>query len=305
MLRGVLLVTAAAAMWTALPVPRAMAQQDFSAVEIQTVPVSDGIYALIGAGGNVGLAVGEDGALLVDTQYAPLSGKIRAAVAKLTGLDVSFVVNTHWHGDHTGGNQNFSDIGAVILAHDNVRNRLSREVFLPLFDSRTPAAPESARPGLTYADETTLHWNGETVRVMHMPNAHTDGDSIVHFVTANVIHAGDILWTSGYPRIDSDQGGGSLGGMLAAIDRIRSLANGETRLIPGHGPLPEQGVAFLDEYQSMLTTIGERVEGLIMQGSSEDEVVAAKPTQDYDARWGNGYMNAARFVRVVFRSLNR
>jgi len=279
------------------------AQQDFSAVEIETVPLSDRLYVLFGAGGNIALSVGEDGALLVDAQYAPLSGKIQSAVAAVTQAPIRFVINTHWHGDHTGGNENFHGAGATIVAHDNVRRRMSIEVDLPLFDSLTPPSQMAARPAVTYADAMTMHWNGETLRVFHVESAHTDGDSIIHFADDNIIHMGDTLWTSGYPRVDPGAGGGSVQGVIEAVELVAAIADDSTQLIPGHGPLPAPGAAFLVEYATMLRTIQERVSALITDGLTEDDVVAASPTDDFDARWGAGYMSPERFTRVVYRSL--
>jgi glyoxylase-like metal-dependent hydrolase (beta-lactamase superfamily II) len=286
-------------------VSRLSAQQDFADVEIETIQVADNLYVLFGAGGNVGLSTGDDGALLVDAQYAPLTQKILAAVAAQTDDEVRFVINTHWHGDHTGGNENLGRRGAMILAHDNVRVRMSRDVIQPLFNSTTTPAPAVARPAITYADETTMHWNDESIRIFHVPNAHTDGDSIVHFQNANVIHMGDTLWTSGFPRIDSQVGGGSVQGVIDAAETAMSLANEQTQLIPGHGDLPPRGTAFLREYVTMLRDIQIGVSDLIESGLSEEAVVAARPTAAYDAQWGQGYMSPELFTRVVFASLMR
>jgi glyoxylase-like metal-dependent hydrolase (beta-lactamase superfamily II) len=281
----------------------AAAQQDFSEVEIETIQVSDNIYVLIGAGGNIGLSVGADGPLLVDAQYAPLTEKILAAVAEQADDDVRYVINTHWHGDHTGGNENLGERGAVIIAHDNVRVRMSRDVSLPLFGMETVPAPVIARPALTYSDQTTLYWNGQTVHILHMPNAHTDGDSIVRFVEANVIHMGDTLWTSGFPRIDSQFGGGSVRGVIDAVEAAMALGDGRTQFIPGHGELPPRGTDFLREYVAMLEDVQQRVRDLIDSGLDEASVVAARPTQAYDAQWGQGYMSPELFTRVVYASL--
>lgn len=298
-LRGCLAIIAA---FVAGP---AVSQQDFSGVEIRIHSITDKIFVLTGAGGNIGLVAGGNGALLVDDQYAPLSAKITSAIAEVSEGPVRFVINTHWHGDHTGGNANFRRAGAILLAHDNVRRRMSINVDLPLFDSHTVPAPLVARPVLTYPDRIELDWGGERIRVIHVANAHTDGDSIVQFVDSNVVHMGDTLWTNGYPRIDSGDGGGSVQGVIDAVERMAASANAETQFIPGHGELPSPGVAFLSEYTSMLRTIRDRVGAAITSGMSEDEVVQAAPTEDYDPRWGNGYMDPATFTRVVYRSLAR
>jgi glyoxylase-like metal-dependent hydrolase (beta-lactamase superfamily II) len=281
----------------------ALAQQDFANVEIRSEQVTDNIHVLFGAGGNVGVSAGADGILLVDVQFAPLTEKILTAVGDIADDPVSYVINTHWHGDHTGGNENFGNLGSVIFAHDNVRVRMSRDVYLPLYDMRTQPAPNIARPAVTYSDETTLHFNDETIRIFHVPNAHTDGDSIVHFQTSNVVHMGDTLWTIGYPRIDSQYGGGSVQGVISAVETAMTLGDAQTQFIPGHGPLPPRGMSYLEEYVAMLSDLLRRVSELIDSGLNEEAVVAAQPTESYDAQWGQGYMSPERFTRVLYHSL--
>lgn len=280
----------------------AQAQRDFSQVEIETQQVGDGLYVLIGAGGNIGLSVGEDGAFLIDDQFAELSDKIRGAIAKVTNDQVRFIVNTHWHGDHTGGNENFAQTGAIIVAHDNVRTRMSSEQFVPIFDHQSPPAPEAALPIVTFSDEVTFHWNGNTIRAFHVHHAHTDGDAIIHFVEDNVVHMGDVFWSSGYPRIDAGNGG-NVKGVIDAVGKVLELANDETQVIPGHGGVPERGTAALRAYHEMLVYARDSVQALIGQGLNEEEAVAASPTQPYDAEWGGGYVSPDRFVRSVFVSL--
>ena len=279
------------------------AQRGFSGPRIETIGVSDGIYVLVGSGGNVGLSVGDDGALLIDDQFAAQTEGILAAIAELSDAGVRLVINTHWHGDHTGGNENLGRAGAIIVAHENVREKMSTEVYLPLFNSRTQPAPAIALPAMSFPDETTFHWNGETIHVFHVPSAHTDGDSIVHFINSNVIHMGDTLWTNGFPRIDAGVGGGSVQGVIDAVEVVMTIADEETRLIPGHGDLPPPGTAFLEEYVAMLRTIQGRVRALIDEGLSEDAVIAAQPTREFDADWGGGYINPELFTRIVYTSL--
>ena len=168
---------------------------------------------------------------------------------------------------------------------------------------RTQPAPAIARPAVTYSDETTLHWNDETIRIFHVPNAHTDGDSIVHFQESNVVHMGDTLWTSGYPRIDSQYGGGSVQGVINAVERAMTIGNAQTQYIPGHGSLPPRGMAYLEEYIAMLSDVQQRVSELVDSGLSEEAVVAAQPTQQYDAQWGQSYMSPELFTRAVYHSL--
>lgn len=275
----------------------AEAQRDFDAVEVQVVSVADGVHMLVGAGGNIGVSVGEDGTFLVDDQFAPLTEKILAAVRTITPEPVRFIVNTHFHGDHTGGNENLGKQGGIIVAHDNVRKRLSTvQVSEILRESRTPASPPDALPKITFADEVTFHWNGDTIRVFHVDPAHTDGDSIIHFTNANVFHMGDTFFRGRYPFIDVDSGG-RVDGVIASADRVLSMAQPTSKLIPGHGELatPED----LRSYRDMLSDIRDRVQALIDEGKTIDEVVAAKPAAQYDAEFGED----ERFVRSVFYSL--
>lgn len=278
------------------------AQQDFSDVRIETVPVTDGLYMLVGSGGNIGLSVGADGAFLVDDQYAPLTERILAAVRAAGGGDVRFVVNTHWHGDHTGGNENLANTGAVIVAHHNVRARMSTEQFLAAFDERVPPSPPTALPVVTFPERMTFNWNDKTIHVYHVPNAHTDGDSIVHFTNVDAFHMGDTFFNGTYPFIDVSSGG-SLPGLIAAVESVLALANADTRIIPGHGPLasPED----LRSYHEMLVDARDRIQALIDEGRSEDEVVAANPTARYDAQLGGGFMSAENFTRFAYQSMTR
>ncbi len=278
------------------------AQQDFSEVEIQTTEVAPGIYMLVGAGGNLGLSVGDDGAFLIDDQFAPLSGKIMAAVAELTDAPVEFLANTHWHGDHTGGNEAFGDAGAVIVAHDNVRVRMSTEQLREIFNQAMPPSPDAALPIVTFNDELTLHWNGETIHAFHSGPGHTDGDVVLHFQDADVFHMGDNFFNGFYPFIDVDSNG-DINGMIATGYRVLAMSNAGTRIIPGHGPL---GTADdLRDWLQVLRTTRESIRDLIDQGMSEDEVVAANPTAEFDETHGGGFMNPENYTRLVYQSLTR
>lgn len=221
-------------------------------VEIRTVPVAAGIYMLVGEGGNIGLSVGEDGAFIVDDQFAPLTDKINAAIAAVTDQPVEFVVNTHWHPDHTGGNEHYGEAGALVVAHDNVRTRMAVEQYIEAFDSRTPPAPLGALPVVTFSDEVNFFWNGDHIHVFHVNPAHTDGDSFVHWMGANVIHAGDVFRTSntGYPFIDTSTGG-RVDGVIAAANILISMSNSETKIIPGHGDLADVNAVI--QYRDMLS----------------------------------------------------
>jgi glyoxylase-like metal-dependent hydrolase (beta-lactamase superfamily II) len=278
----------------------ALAQQDFSKVEVKSERVAEGLYMLTGSGGNMGLSVGTSGTYLIDDQYAPLSEKILAAIRAITPDPVRFVVNTHWHGDHTGGNENMGKAGALIVAHENVRVRMSREHFMAAFGRKIPPSPEAALPVVTFTDAVTFHWNGDEIRVHHVPPAHTDGDSIVHFVKADVVHMGDVFFNGGYPFIDTSSGG-RVDGVIAAADRVLAAVGEKTRIIPGHGPLATK--ADLQAYRDVVKTLRDRIAKLKAEGKSRDQVIAAKPTADHDAKWGGGFMKGDTFTGLVYDSL--
>ena len=268
----------------------ACAQRDFSAVEITTEKAAEGIYMLQGAGGNIGLSVGADGAFVIDDQFAPLSEKIMAAIAEVTDKPVSFVLNTHHHGDHTGGNEQFGKSGAHIVAHDNVRTRL---------EVAGDAASKSL-PVITFSDTTTFHWNGDTIFIFHPENAHTDGDSIVHFQKANVIHMGDVFFAGRYPFIDV-KSGGNLNGYIAALETALARINDETVVIPGHGPISRK--ADLMKSIALLKDIRTRVQALIDDGLDENAAVAADPLSDLNDEWAWGFISGERMTRAAYQSL--
>ncbi len=281
-------------------VPCAFAQQNFDNVQIEVVDVAEGVYMLLGSGGNIGVSAGDDGVFVIDDQYAPLTEKILAAIATVSDKPVRFVVNTHWHGDHTGGNENMGAAGAIIVAHENVRVRMSAEQFLEAFNNRVPPAPEAARPVITFTDAMTFHWNDDELHVFHVDPAHTDGDAIIHFKGANAVHMGDTYFSGMYPFIDVSTGG-SIDGMIAAADEVLARIDDATKIIPGHGPLSNK--AELRAYHDMLATVRDRVHKLISEGKSQEEVVAAKPTSDLDAEWGGGFMQPDVWVGIVYASM--
>jgi glyoxylase-like metal-dependent hydrolase (beta-lactamase superfamily II) len=271
--------------------------------DLQIVPVAPGLSMLVGSGGNVGVSVGSDGIFIVDDQFAPSAPKILQAIAGLQAGPVRFVINTHWHGDHTGGNEAMSGQGAVIVAHDNVRRRMSVPQLMRSVGREVPAAPPAALPVVTFAESVTLHLNGDEVRVVHLADGHTDGDAIVHFTRANVVHAGDLYFNGFYPFVDVSSGG-TVRGLIRACDAILALANDATKIIPGHGPL--SNAAELREYRAMLQTVADRVAAAIADGRSADEVVASKPTAEFDAKWGGStFMPPSRFLQLVYTDLTR
>ena len=278
--------------------------QDFSKVEIRTEKLSETTYMLIGAGGNIGLSVGEDAVFVIDDQFAPLADKIKAAIARITRKPVQFVLNTHFHFDHTGGNEAFGKDGALIVAHDNVRRRMSRDQLISFVTSTSPqpASPKVALPVITVASEISFHINGEEVHAFHVPRAHTDGDLIVHFRKSDVVHMGDVYFNGSYPFIDVSSGG-SVEGVVAAFDRVLALATEQTKIIPGHGPLSTR--AELLAHRQMLATVVQRITDLRRAGKSDDEIRGAKPTGDFDARFGNGFIKPELFVQMMLATVPR
>jgi len=276
--------------------------QDFSKVEIQTVLVAQGVWMLVGAGGNIGVSAGEDGVFLIDDQFAPLTEKIRAAVAKLSPKPIRFVLNTHWHGDHTGGNEHLGEAGALIVANDNVRKRMSSEQFMKAMNREVAPSPKAALPVITYSEDVTFYLNGDTIHAIHVAPAHTDGDSIVYFETADVIHMGDVFFQSGYPFVDLSSGG-SVQGVIDGVSRALEMIGPNTKVIPGHGELSDRDG--LIAYRDMLQTVVGRVAKMKAAGKSVEEIQAAKPTAEFDERWGGGFIDADRFVATVFESLGQ
>jgi cyclase len=275
----------------------AAAQQSPPLPAVQTVKVTANVYMLMGQGGNIGLCVGEDGALLIDDQYAAVSQAIRDAVAALTDKPLRFVINTHWHGDHTGGNENLRNAGAIIVAHENVRRRMTSEQFIATFNLHVPPAPAAALPVVTFNDMVTFYWNGDELHVFHVQAAHTDGDAIIQFRKANVVHMGDTYFNGMYPFIDVSSGG-TLSGMVEAVDRVLEDVNPDTKFIPGHGPL--SGLGELRAYRAMLATVEARVRPLIEQGRTREQVIAARPTAEFDAKWGNGFVKPDAWIGIVY-----
>jgi len=284
-----------------LPAPLP-AQQGLDTVQIRTVKVADGVYMLMGAGGNIGVSAGTNGIVLIDDQFAPLSDKIKTALAAINQGPIRFLLNTHWHGDHTGGNENFAKSGVVIVAHENVRHRMSVEQFIAAFGSKVPPSPETALPIVTFTDAVNFYLNGDSISALHVAAAHTDGDVVIYFRRANVVHMGDTYFNGRYPFIDLSSGG-SIDGLVAAVDRVLAMTDQHTKYIPGHGEL--SGRAELAAYRDMLATVRDRIRKLSRQGKTLAQVKAAKPSAEFDATWGTGFITPERFVEILYDNLSK
>ena len=278
-----------------------VAQRDWDAVEIRTVPLGGGVYMLMGSGGNIGLSVGEDGAFIVDDQFAPLTEKIKAAIAEVTDRPVEWVLNTHWHGDHTGGNENFGGAGAFIVAHDNVYKRLNPAEFADLV-GRSQQAPDAALPVVTFDRTMTFHWNGEDVHAFHVEYAHTDGDVIIHYRGSDVYHMGDTFFRDRFPFIDTATGG-SIDGMIAAAGAALAVMDGSTRVIPGHGALSTR--EDLRAYRDALKSMRDGVAALMEQGHSLERIQGFRPIQAQAQAWGQDQAAERNFVATIHHGLAR
>jgi cyclase len=277
-----------------------LAQRDFSQVEITTHRLADNLYYLAGAGGNIGVSVGEDGVFLIDDQFAPLTEKILAAIGVVTDQPVRFLLNTHHHGDHTGGNQNLGKAGVVIVAHENVRALLKNGLTSGDLDRLLTADQRAGLPVVTYTDSVRFHLNGENIHAFHIGPGHTNADSFVHFQNANVIHTGDVFRTTGYPYVDGNSSGSFLG-IVAGYEMLLEISNADTVFVPGHGvPSSQNDVR---EQLDMLYTIRDRVKAGIDDGLSLERIQSGNPTAEYDARWNGGKIKAPDLVAVIYNEL--
>lgn len=277
--------------------------QGMDDVEIETIEVAEGVYMLMGRGGNIGVSVGDDGVFLIDDQFAPLTDQILAALAEITDESVRFVFNTHWHGDHTGGNENLGEAGALIVAHDNVRERMSSDQVLQRIGQErttTPASPAGALPVVTFSEDVSFHINGGELHAFHVEHAHTDGDAIVHFEGANVVHMGDTFFRGRFPFIDTASGG-SIDGLIEAVGRALSVMDAETRIIPGHGDLAgrEDLRAYADALKEMRAVVGE----LMARGMSLEQIQAERPIRAHAARLGQDRAAEDTFVATIHHGL--
>jgi cyclase len=270
-----------------------------SKIPIEVVNLADGLDVIKGAGGNVAVLRGPDGLFVVDSQIPARGKEVLETARRIGGKPVSTLVNTHWHFDHAGGNEFFGRAGAMIVATETTRKRLSTDQYTEVFKMTTPASPAVALPSFT-ADVANFHVGNETVHLMAVPPAHTDGDLIAHFTSYDVIHTGDLFSNGFYPNIDASSRGW-LGGMIAAADRIQKLAGPKTKIIPGHGPIGTP--ADLAAFRTMLVTLYDRLAPLLDAGKTIDEAIAARPTHDLDATWAKGFFNGAIFTRIAYDGL--
>lgn len=276
----------------------ASAQTDFSKVEMKATKVAGNVWMLEGAGGNIGVSVGDDGLLIVDDQFAPLADKIRAALKGIADKKLHFILNTHWHGDHTGGNVAFGP-EATIIAHDNVRKRLATEQKSTVFNSTTPPSPKEALPVITFDQTLTVHFNGEEIRAIHYPKGHTDGDSVIFFSASNVVHLGDDFFAGRFPFVDLESGG-SVEGLVKNIGELIAKIPADAKLIPGHGPIST--LDDLKSYHRMLQQTTEIVRGKIKAGKTLDQIKTEGLPAEW-APWGTGFIKTDRWVETIYKSL--
>jgi cyclase len=281
--------------------PAPPAPPDFSKVEIKTTDLGHDTYMLQGQGGNITVAVDADGVIMVDGEFAPLHDKIKAAIAAVTQQPVKYLINTHYHGDHSGGNAPFAADGVKVVAQENVKKRLAEGTTNALTGNKTPPAAPEALPAQTYGDRLVLKVKGRSAALAHIQAAHTDGDTYVYFKDANVLSTGDIVTVGGrYPNIDVGAGG-NIKGMVAGVDTFIKVANDQTKIVPGHGPLLTK--ADLKTYRALLVDAEGRVAKLVKAGKTIDEAVAAKPLADLDAKAGANQQGSDNFVKLIYLSL--
>ena len=278
----------------------AVAQNNFDTVRIRPVKVTDQIYMLKGSGGNIGVLIGKEGTLMIDDQFGPLSNKINGAIKTLDPGEIRFLINTHLHGDHSGGNENFKRMGVTIVAHDMARDRMSKEKLNPTTKEVTPPRDKDALPVITFADKINFHLNDEDIELIHVDPAHTDGDVAVHFKKANVYHMGDMFVTYGYPYIDYTSGG-SINGFISSLDKLLGMMDDNTKIIPGHGELCTK--ADMKKFRDKLADIRDQVAAALKKGKKVEEITGLGIADKYDAEWGKGFIKGKDFVLTIAESL--
>jgi cyclase len=267
---------------------------------VETIKLTENIHVLMGLGGNIAVSSGADGVFIVDDDMPPVAPKIEAAVRRIQDEPVRMVFNTHWHFDHAGGNKHFGEQGALIVAHDNVRQRMSTKQFSAFINSEVKPSPDIALPVITFDHGITFHLNGGTIRALHVPLGHTDGDAILFFEEANIVHMGDLFFNRMYPVIDITAGG-SAWGMIEAISTVLPMLNEDTVIIPGHGPVGD--INDLKAFREMLAIVTNRIQLLVDEGKTADEVAALNPTITFDDPWAWDFMPPERFSRLVYDSV--
>jgi glyoxylase-like metal-dependent hydrolase (beta-lactamase superfamily II) len=283
--------------------PQAEVSPAEDAVPVSIQRLRPGLHVLMsGRNGNIGVWHGADGIVVVDDSLAPLAPKVLETIRKIADGPIRFVINTHWHPDHTGGNEVLGAAGGIVVAHDKVRVRMSEEQFIELVNMRIPPSPAAALPIVTFDESLTLHLNGDRLDIVHVTDAHTDGDAVLWWQAANVVHAGDVYLSGSFPFVDLDSGG-TLAGLVAGVEAILARVDDATIVIPGHGPVSNRRE--LAEYRDMIVTIGRRIREGVEHGRSLDEVLASRPTAEYDARYGQGFMTPTRLVGILYRDLTR
>jgi len=271
--------------------------QNFDTINIKTTKVAGSVYMLEGSGGNIGVLIGNDGVILIDDQFAPLSEKIKKAIAAISDKPIKFIINTHFHGDHSDGNKIFGSEGSIIVAHENVRKRLSTDYLFEAFKQEQKAMSYEGLPKITFAESLTFNMNGETVQVIHIKNAHTDGDAAIYFKESNVLHTGDAFVRYGLPFID-DGGGGTIDGMIKGADQMLKMINDETKIIPGHGQISNK--KDLLDYKNKLQTIRNRIADGIKAGKTVDQIISSDPTKEFKTGFDKVF-----FVQSVYKSLKK
>lgn len=291
---------AATALYECGLVPAAAARQ--APQELTTQQLADGLTVVMGDGGNVAVLAGPEGLLVVDTGLKPQADDLIKSIHGIKESPVKLVVNTHWHFDHVGGNEAFGKTGVPILAHTNTRKRLSTDQTVEFLEMKAPAMPKAAVPVRVFDKELKLNWGAEKIHLLHIADAHTDTDILLHFTKSNVLHTGDLLFNGLYPFIDYSSRGW-IGGMVRAADRILAMTDSQTKIIPGHGPIATRDD--VKSFRDMLASIQANVEKLIKEGKSADEAVAAKPTAEFDEKWGKGFLPPDRFAKLVYLTITR
>lgn len=293
-----ILITACAAMALSCS---AAAHEHAAEPKFSQQKLSDNLYMLTGKGGNLALSTGTDGLLLIDDDYTDMAEKTRAAIASISSEPVKFVINTHWHFDHTGGNQMLGESGTIIVAHDNVRQRLMDGGVIKAFNAKIEPAQKPALPVMTFSSNVSFHWNDDTISVDHPEtSAHTDGDAVVYFKNDNVVHTGDLYFNSIYPFIDASSGGSMLG-VIAAVTDVLAKIDDDTRVIPGHGALSNK--AELTAYRDMLQNVYARILKMKSAGKTLQQVVDSKPTADFDDEWNEGFLKADNWVGIIYSAI--